>query len=139
MKAGVRRFFSVVGGSKMLVGVELLVVQLNGEEPNDSCDELHMQKTLDEVMTERPDLLMGQALLRSLVLGSYRGVDKKEFPGLSSEDAAAFPWSLSDTCTHRHEVNTQQHSAAHSTSCSASYRLTTVTGSCVGAEKVHRR
>ncbi len=114
MKGGVRRFFSVVGGSKMLVGVELLVVQLNGEEPNDSCDELHMQKTLDEVMTERPDLLIGQALLSSLVLGSYRGVDKKEFPGLSSEDAAAFPWSLSDTCTHRHHMrstlsSTQQH------------------------------
>ncbi len=51
MKGGVRRFFSVVGGSKMLVGVELLVVQLKGEEPNDSCDELHMQNTLDVLMT----------------------------------------------------------------------------------------
>lgn len=36
--------FSVVGGSKMLVGVELLVVQLKGEEPNDSCDERGVDK-----------------------------------------------------------------------------------------------
>jgi phosphoribosylanthranilate isomerase len=47
VNGGVRRLFSVVGGSKMLVGVELPVVQLKGEEPNDSCDELHRQNTFD--------------------------------------------------------------------------------------------
>ena len=35
-----RCFFSVVGGSKMLVGVELLVVQLHGDEPHERRDDL---------------------------------------------------------------------------------------------------
>ncbi len=78
------------------------------------------------------------------MLGPYRGVDKKEFPGLNSEVcwyAAAFPWSVPDTCTHRHHMrstlsSTQQHTAPVAV---PAYRLTTVTGSYVGAEKVQGR
>lgn len=109
-----------MGGSKMLVGVELLVVQLKGEEPNDSCDELHMQNTLDVMMTGRPDLLIDQALLGSSMLGPYRGVDKKEFPGLNSEVcwyAAADPWSRPDTCTHRHHMKSTLSSTQHQLQC----------------------
>lgn len=90
----------------MLVGVELLVVQLKGEEPSDSCDELHMQDTFDIQM--RLNLLVDQGLLSSTMLRAYRGVDKKEVPGLSSEVcwcAAAVSWSVPDTCTHRHHMS----------------------------------
>lgn len=50
MKGGVRRFFSVVGGSRMLVGVELLVVQLYGDEPKDSCEDLNLQMQINSLM-----------------------------------------------------------------------------------------
>lgn len=43
LKGGVQRFFSVVGRSKMLVGVELFVVQLHGDEPHERCDDLRKQ------------------------------------------------------------------------------------------------
>ncbi len=57
----------------MLVGVELRVVQLYGDEPNDSCEDLQMQYTdLNQLALECQPVVMDPALRKTETLSGRR-------------------------------------------------------------------
>ena len=72
----------------MLVGVELLVVQLYGDEPNDNCDDLQIHQDPCEALLLYAGLQAQQRLHAHIQTythcwsGAYWGVDKEEAPGL---------------------------------------------------------